>query len=284
MVVIEESRFAWLWPARDSKRRVPSLAKDAKDEAGEGLESGIYDAFDFLDGMEKGMAHELTSHFMTPLPQNSRLWKFQVERSPNKREWRLFCMDGEFLLFGRASRDAKRVDIFPYDPKGDAREAGGLYDPDRPAFSLSLDAKTGEWRLTQERCDDCSYASVNHSCDCRRRRHEPLLRVRHSSKEVGDGVNHCMDVQIPASGASDGSRLVTKLPTWNEEVQSLVLDFQGRSIQPSAKNFQLALDQAPSRVVCQYGKLGPNTFGLDLAQPLTVIQAFGLSLSTLLWV
>jgi hypothetical protein len=280
MVVLEEGRFAWLWPVRE--RRMPSLDKEkGKAEAASG--QGIHDAFDFLDGMEKGMAHELTSHFMTPLPANNKLWKFQVERSSNKREYRLSCMDGEFLLFGRASRDAKRVDIFSYDPKGeDAPEAGGLYDPDRPAFTLTQD-KSGEWCLVQERCDTCSYkASAQHLCDCRRR-HE-LLRVRHSSVEVGDGMNHCMDVQIPASGVSPGDHLVTKLPKWNDDVQSLVLDFQGRTIQPSAKNFQLAREQAPNRVVCQYGKLGPNTFGLDLVQPLTVAQAFGISLTTLLWI
>jgi hypothetical protein len=277
MVAVEESRFAWLRPTRGSKRHEPSLAKC---EAG----SSIYDAFDFLDGMEKGMAHELTSHFMTPLHQNIRLWKFQVERSRNKREWRLFWKGVEFLLFGRASLDAKRVDIFSYDPEDDAQEAGGLYDPDRPAFVLAQEATTGEWCLTQERCDTCRYASVNHACDCRRRNHEPLLRMQHTSHEVGDGVNHCMDAQIPASGSLPGCHLVTKLPTWNEEDQRLVLDFQGRSIQPSAKNFQLALEQAPKSVVCQYGKLGPRTFGLDFVHPLTVIQAFAISLTTLLWV
>jgi hypothetical protein len=277
MVVLEESRrFAWLWPLRE--KHSPSDKTKASEYG-----SGIHDAFDFLDGMEKGMAHELTSHFMTPLPANNRLWKFQVERSPNKREYRLSCMDGEFLLFAQASRDGKRVDIFPYDPKSDAREAGGLYDPDRPAFTLTQDAKNGDWCLLQERCDTCSYMAHTYTlCECRRR--QELLRVKHSSQEVGEGTNHCMDVEIPASGSSAERHLITKLPQWSEEVQSLVLDFQGRTVQPSAKNFQLALEQAPSRVVCQYGKLGPSTFGLDLVAPLTVIQAFGISLTTLLWI
>eukprot|EP00438_Fugacium_kawagutii_P014946 Skav221307 [mRNA] locus=scaffold463:36608:41762:+ [translate_table: standard] len=47
-------------------------------------------------------------------------------------------------------------------------------------------------------------------------------------------------------------KLTTKQPTWNEEVESLVLDFKGRHILSSAKNFQLALSQKPDHVLCQY--------------------------------
>jgi len=51
----------------------------------------------------------------------------------------------------------------------------------------------------------------------------------------------------------------------------------------SPESQQLALEQAPSRVVCQYGKLGPDSFGLHFEYPLNTIQAFGISLTTLLW-
>jgi len=88
-----------------------------------------------------------------------------------------------------------------------------------------------------------------------------------------------MEVQVPAVEGF----LVSRLPKWSEKVESLVLDFKGRRVQPSAKNFQLALEGQTERAVCQYGKVGPNSFGLDYRHPLTVAQAFGLSLTTLLW-
>merc|ERR1712060_178485 len=78
-------------------------------------------------------------------------------------------------------------------------------------------------------------------------------------------------------------QLTTMKPVWNEEIQSLVLDFKGRPAQSSAKNFQIALRQKPTHVICQYCKLGPTKFGLDFKYPLSVIQAFGISMTTLFW-
>ena len=109
----------------------------------------------------------------------------------------------------------------------------------------------------------------------------------------------------------------------------MVLDFKGRHILSSAKNFQLALPSNPetrrmtvlSEVAkagtcslsvpgsvfhklhvlrlslrLRYGKIGPQTFSLDfkcafasqfnwliVRYPLSVIQAFGTSLTTLFW-
>eukprot|EP00425_Heterocapsa_triquetra_P037893 CAMPEP_0195089840 /NCGR_PEP_ID=MMETSP0448-20130528/29021_1 /TAXON_ID=66468 /ORGANISM="Heterocapsa triquestra, Strain CCMP 448" /LENGTH=113 /DNA_ID=CAMNT_0040123615 /DNA_START=116 /DNA_END=454 /DNA_ORIENTATION=- len=68
--------------------------------------------------------------------------------------------------------------------------------------------------------------------------------------------------------------LITRQPVWNDEVESLVLDFKGRNVTASAKNFQLALEQKPAHVICQYGKLTNTDFGLDFKFPLNVIQAF----------
>lgn len=240
--------------------------------------------YDMADAMERGLARELVADFMRPLLDSSRLWKFCLERSDDRREYRLYCDGKEFLMFAKVARDNRRVDIFMYDP----REPNSLFDASRPAFTLSCSADKTEWWLVQERCDHCRHSLGCHSsCNSCRGRGAELLRVKHHNVEVGDGINHCMDAVIPASSSCSQStehRFITKMPSWNEQVGSLVLDFKGRKIQASAKNFQLTRDEdEKARVVCQHGKIGNNSFALDFRFPLTVIQAFGMALTTIFW-
>mmetsp|Transcript_39834 Transcript_39834/g.85982 ORF Transcript_39834/g.85982 Transcript_39834/m.85982 type:complete len:235 (-) Transcript_39834:4-708(-) len=232
-----------------------------------------------------GLARELVSDFLEPLPDAANLWKFNVERSSDRREYRLFCEGGEFLMYGKVARDCRRVEIFMYDPS--ERNAKTLYGSCRPAFILTANQDKTDWRLLQDRCDCCRHcpAGEQRACSSCGGRGKEILRAKHSNLEVGDGINHCMDVSVPASGPMDEEhRFVSKMPVWNEKVECLVLDFKGRKIQASAKNFQLALEHDESeRVVCQYGKLDNDNFGLDFRYPLTVSQAFGLALTTILW-
>jgi len=44
-----------------------------------------------------------------------------------------------------------------------------------------------------------------------------------------------------------------------------------------------ALEQKPHHTLCQYGKIGNTTFGLDFKYPLSAAQAFGMAMSTLYW-
>jgi len=81
----------------------------------------------------------------------------------------------------------------------------------------------------------------------------------------------------------ESQQLQTKQPVWNEEVSSLVLDFKGRTVQSSAKNFQLSLGARREHVVCQYGKIGTDKFSLDFRYPLSCVQAFALSMTTMFW-
>merc|ERR1719253_691686 len=99
------------------------------------------------------------------------------------------------------------------------------------------------------------------SCACQAKRE--VAFVRHCRKEVGNGTNHCMEVFLGDDGNSETMggtavedlTLVSKMPTWNEQVDSLVLDFAGRQVLSSAKNFQLVPEQTPDYVACQYGKI-----------------------------
>merc|ERR1740123_348048 len=87
----------------------------------------------------------------------------------------------------------------------------------------------------------------------------------------------------PLNDSYEAQRLASKKPVWNDDIESLVMDFKGRNIVSSAKNFQLGLQHKPKHIICQYGKVGGSTFSLDFRYPLSVIQAFGISLSTTFW-
>merc|ERR1719221_42972 len=168
------------------------------------------------------------------------------------------------------------------------------------------DAAT-EWLLLQGRCDNCKFAPRHLSCASLGSRQQ-LAFVRHNRTAIGEGVFLGMDATIPGV-YSDGSqvvfcallgrgdlerprqggeqhevqRLVTKAAEWSPEAESLVLDFRGRSVLSSAKNFQMALAQKPAHIICQYGKVGTSTFGLDFRFPLSIAQAFALSVTTIFW-
>jgi len=249
--------------------------------------------FDVADSMEKGLAHELVTDFMYSLPQASWLWKFHVDRSHDRKQYRLFSENGEFLLYAKVSSKNLSVNLFTYDPKD---KDCLLFDPNKPAFTMKFKALTNEWQLIQERCDKCCYSPEHLLCSCGGRRE--VASIRHTQQNVGDGISHCMDVYI-ISGDSmhcqdtwvESSqkrqlgvhRLMTKLPIWNADLQSLVLDFKGRKVIPSSKNFQLATRDDPNHIVCQYAKLAHQKFSLDFRYPITAIQAFGISLTSPFW-
>jgi hypothetical protein len=297
----ETSVSSWLWPLSRSPSQEGDGGKLPLERDDDGDKWDRERAFDIADSVEKGLAREIVTEFMHPLRRSSKLWRFHVVRSEDKLQYRLFSDDGDFLMYARAHLEARKVEFFLYNP---TEKDEKLYDPTRPAFTMSFNKDKTEWRIVQERCEHCQFSPKHLSCSCHGK--QQVAFIKHTRRPIGDGIFNCMELNVPGL-YSDGSRviwcpllgrgdlagppedsyeaqrLVTKKPTWNDEVESLVLDFKGRNILSSAKNFQLALSQKPEHVICQYGKIGPMTFSLDFKYPLSVIQAFGVSLTTLFW-
>jgi hypothetical protein len=71
-----------------------------------------------------------------------------------------------------------------------------------------------------------------------------------------------------------------KEPKWNETVQAYVLNFNGRVDQASVKNFQLIMGDE-NYIFMQFGKVGKNDFNMDVQWPLSIFQAFTISLSSI---
>ena len=70
-------------------------------------------------------------------------------------------------------------------------------------------------------------------------------------------------------------------PKWNEDIGSYVLNFDKRVSLASVKNFQL-IDPASSNsnVLMQFGKKGQDEFIMDVRYPMSLFQAFAVSLSS----
>eukprot|EP00928_Gymnodinium_smaydae_P084801 TRINITY_DN68084_c0_g1_i1.p1 TRINITY_DN68084_c0_g1~~TRINITY_DN68084_c0_g1_i1.p1 ORF type:complete len:287 (-),score=49.02 TRINITY_DN68084_c0_g1_i1:98-958(-) len=285
MVFQEESRISWLWPLSRS------LSADKKErEKRDSSDSDSDRAFAIAEAMEMGFARELVTDFVAPLRRSTRLWKFQVRRSDDRSEYRLFGDDEAFLMYARARDTGRSVDFFLYDPDTD-RE---LFDADRPAFTLTYEVARSEWVLRQKLPDARQSAKPPALAgEARGAGYEvELAQIRHRRDRVGEGVSYCLEAALapPASALKAGEAdraapllLRTRRPAWNEDLGCLVLDFKGRKVVASAKNFQLAPQGKPQHVACQYGKIGPNSFGLDFRYPLTVIQAFSIAMTTTCW-
>jgi hypothetical protein len=294
MVFQEESFASRWWPlvGKKSPRGDPKKAD---------LQTPVEerDALSFFDSMEKGLAHEFTEDFVRPLRQSNRLHRHVVKRSNDRLQYRLYKDDREqvFVMYAEVRLEAREVHFFLYDPD----DKDTLFDADRPAFKMTFNPSKTEWMLSHYR-DGAWYSprqvSPTHSSLPKEREMEEVAFVQHAKVKVGDGVNHCLDADIArtepteSSCSSQGSsdqqgrvveRLITRQAVWNEELQTLVLDFKGREVIPSAKNFQLACEGRPGRVVCQHGKIAKNIFGLDFRYPLNISQAFGMAITTLFW-
>ncbi|EAR90133.1 Tub family protein (macronuclear) [Tetrahymena thermophila SB210] len=83
------------------------------------------------------------------------------------------------------------------------------------------------------------------------------------------------------TGRRDGLLLFqNKPPKWNDSVQAFVLNFNGRVDRPSVKNFQLIDDQNDEMILLQFGRVGDDAFNMDVMHPLSLVQAFGICLSS----
>jgi hypothetical protein len=305
MVLIkEEVRESWVWPlARWAcAKECKSIYKDIAASCDSESESDNERAFDIADCLEQGLAREIVTDFMHPLRRSRKLWRFQVDSSEDRLQHQLFTEEGDFLMYAQAFPESRKVHFHLYSPSDDA---SALFDPARPAFTMSFNESRTEWRLVQEKCEHCQFAPKHLSCACCGK--QEVAMIKHCKVRTGDDTFNHMELHVPglysdesrviwcpklgkgslgmnhSSDNNESQMLVTKMPVWNDEAQGLVLDFKNRDVLSSPKNFQLTLGRRPDHTICQYAKIGPNTFCLDLRYPLSVIQAFGTSLTTMFW-
>lgn len=70
-------------------------------------------------------------------------------------------------------------------------------------------------------------------------------------------------------------------PRWNEDMEAYVLNFNKRVTMASVKNFQLIeADGDNEKVIMQFGRTGKDEFSMDVQWPMSLFQAFAISLSS----
>jgi hypothetical protein len=69
-----------------------------------------------------------------------------------------------------------------------------------------------------------------------------------------------------------------KTPFWNEQTQVYQLDFGGRVLVESAKNFQIEYN---SEQVMQFGRIENGSYTLDFKSPFSAVQAFAIALASI---
>jgi hypothetical protein len=269
------------------------------------LSPSEFAAFDLADMMEQGLAREVSTSFINPLPKEQQTRRLVMQRSADQCEFLLASQDGEPLLLARSAKGSRQIEI--HIPMGGSPPVAV-----GPAFTLAADDEEhGNWTLRCERCDCCdsqplSPAGGSPGCrktSCRRE----IAHIFQERRKIGKGNMMCMEVDVPAAcqdgtsalwcprTQSEWSRttLASRQPTWSDKAKCLCLDFYGRAKVASAKNIQLEI--LDSQEICRegrrrlrepellFGKVSDNEFVLDYSYPLGMAQAFAIALSTRDW-
>ncbi|KAJ3323989.1 hypothetical protein HDV06_000965 [Boothiomyces sp. JEL0866] len=74
--------------------------------------------------------------------------------------------------------------------------------------------------------------------------------------------------------------LKNKPPQWNVDTNSFVLDFAGRVSVSSVKNFQIIHENDLDYISLQFGRIDKDKFTMDAQYPFTLLQAFGIALTS----
>eukprot|EP00727_Mastigamoeba_balamuthi_P008536 m51a1_g4304 putative tubby protein homolog isoform x3 (665) ;mRNA; f:20121-22687 len=74
--------------------------------------------------------------------------------------------------------------------------------------------------------------------------------------------------------------LHNKSPVWDEESQTYTLNFHQRVKLPSVKNFQVVHPDNVEEILMQFGRVTEFVFSLDFKYPLSLLQAFGIALTS----
>ena len=132
---------------------------------------------------------------------------------------------------------------------------------------------------------------------------QEILRMRHIQMAIrksaftkikasvpGEDAHWCPLATLPSPSNPD-VLLESTSPVWSESLKALALEFRHREVLPSRRNFQLKrVGQTPmehsssAEAVSLFYRSGKAPeYSLEVQRPLSVVQAFCMAISTMLW-
>jgi hypothetical protein len=101
--------------------------------------------------------------------------------------------------------------------------------------------------------------------------------------EEGQMLNRLKELQLRRYNDNFGlMSLQNRPPWWNVALGAFVLNFGGRVSVASVKNFQLCDRDDHENIMLQFGRIeGRHSFTMDFSYPLSPVQAFAISISSL---
>ena len=114
----------------------------------------------------------------------------------------------------------------------------------------------------------------------------PVVSPNTWTKDPGDEgqmLNRLKELQHRRYNDNFGlTSLQNRPPWWNVDLGAFVLNFGGRVSVASVKNFQLCDRDDHENIMLQFGRIeGRHSFTMDFSAPLSPVQAFAISISSL---
>lgn len=303
----------------------PSTVASVADSANLWAEQGFEYADDLEKGLadDELVVSPRSHHLMQPLLAQQPWQRCTILLQEGTGEYHLVSDSLDLLVVARpALRDGQAVVEFYLkslgkDDRDILEQSPRSLDRRRPSFVMTHMELTDEWTMMQPRCECCIHRPHHRRCEFLGKGQQ-VVRIKHSRKKIHNSLVHCADVVIPplvnghesltwcpavqgkdlgdrspqsptrlqsSTGAVEPVLLSSKMPVWDEDLESLVLSFKDcPNLTSSPRNFMLCGGVGEEkRKVLQHAQVGPTTWCLDFQHPLSRLQAFGVAMSTLQW-
>ena len=83
------------------------------------------------------------------------------------------------------------------------------------------------------------------------------------------------------SKMSEMQEMISMDPKWDDKFKCFRLNFKGRVKMRSVKNYKLCRTYDDSVCISQFGKVEKDVFNIDVRYPFSIMQAFGVAISSL---
>jgi len=246
---------------------------------------------------------------MDPVPKETGMIKCYIKRNKKQSrfypEYRLYLSDGDMFLLSSKKRKKKKSSNYLISMsrkdlnKGSEKIIGKLrsnflgteyqiYDTGKNPKTVDpfFDEKNGD--PIRRELGIVLYGNSMTSTRGPRRMNVCIAKIQDDGEPKKDWQPENEDESMlkcfkhkTESALRDLYFYENRQPKWNEDMSSYVLNFNSRVTMASVKNFQL-IDQTSreKEVMMQFGRNGDDEFIMDVQWPMSIFQAFAISLSS----